>query len=37
VVTLDGTAEGLRERLLRFGTAFRAKALSVEGLAFTGP
>lgn len=32
LVTLDGKADGLRERLLRFGTAFRAKALSVEGL-----
>lgn len=32
LVTLDGKAEGLRERLLRFGIAFRAKALSSEGL-----
>jgi len=34
LVTLDGKAEGLRERLLRFGIAFRAKALSSEGLGF---
>jgi TetR/AcrR family transcriptional repressor of mexJK operon len=34
LVTLDGKAEGLRERLLRFGIAFRAKALSAEGLGF---
>lgn len=34
LITLDGKAEGLRERLLRFGIAFRAKALSVEGLGF---
>jgi len=34
LVTLDGKADGLRERLLRFGLAFRAKALSVEGLGF---
>ncbi len=34
LITLDGKAEGLRERLLRFGIAFREKALSVEGLGF---
>ena len=34
LVTLDGKAQGLRERLLRFGIAFRAKALSAEGLGF---
>ncbi len=34
LVTLDGKAEGLRERLLRFGIAFRAKALSAQGLGF---
>ena len=34
LVTLDGKAEGLRERLLRFGIAFRDKALSAEGLGF---
>jgi TetR/AcrR family transcriptional repressor of mexJK operon len=34
LVTLDGKAEGLRERLLRFGIAFRDKALSSEGLGF---
>jgi TetR/AcrR family transcriptional repressor of mexJK operon len=34
LITLDGKAEGLRERLLRFGIAFREKALSAEGLGF---
>jgi AcrR family transcriptional regulator len=34
LITLDNEAEGLRERLLRFGLAFRAKALSAEGLGF---
>jgi TetR/AcrR family transcriptional repressor of mexJK operon len=34
LVTLDGKNESLRERLLRFGIAFRAKALSAEGLGF---
>ncbi len=34
LVTLDAKAEGLRERLLRFGIAFREKALSAEGLGF---
>jgi len=34
LVTLDRGSDGLRERLLRFGMAFRTKALSVEGLGF---
>jgi TetR/AcrR family transcriptional repressor of mexJK operon len=34
LITLDGKAQNLRERLLRFGVAFRAKALSAEGLGF---
>ena len=34
LVTLDGKTESLRERLLRFGIAFRTKALSAEGLGF---
>lgn len=34
LITLDDESEGLRERLLRFGIAFRAKALSAEGLGF---
>jgi TetR/AcrR family transcriptional repressor of mexJK operon len=34
LITLDGEAESLRERLLRFGIAFRAKVLSAEGLGF---
>lgn len=34
LVALDGNTQGLRERLLRFGVAFRAKALSAEGLGF---
>lgn len=34
LVTLDAKADGLRERLLRFGIAFREKALSAEGLGF---
>jgi TetR/AcrR family transcriptional repressor of mexJK operon len=34
LITLDGSAANLRERLLRFGIAFRVKALSVEGLGF---
>jgi TetR/AcrR family transcriptional regulator, mexJK operon transcriptional repressor len=34
LITLDGKSEALRERLLRFGIAFREKALSVEGLGF---
>jgi len=34
LVTLDRSSDDLRERLLRFGIAFRAKALSVEGLGF---
>ena len=34
LIALDGNDQGLRERLLRFGIAFRAKALSVEGLGF---
>jgi TetR/AcrR family transcriptional repressor of mexJK operon len=34
LVSLDAKAEGLRERLLRFGIAFREKALSAEGLGF---
>ena len=34
LVALDGSTQGLRERLLRFGVAFRTKALSVEGLGF---
>ncbi len=34
LITLDDEAIGLRERLLRFGIAFRAKALSAEGLGF---
>jgi TetR/AcrR family transcriptional repressor of mexJK operon len=34
LVTLDAKAEGLRERLIRFGMAFREKALSAEGLGF---
>lgn len=32
LVTLDDNSGGLRERLLRFGIAFRVKALSAEGL-----
>ena len=32
LVTLDGDAEDLRQRLLRFGMALRNKALSAEGL-----
>lgn len=32
--TLGGNADVLRERLLRFGVAFRAKVLSAEGLGF---
>lgn len=32
LITLDGEAESLRERLLRFGIAFRTKALSAQGL-----
>jgi TetR/AcrR family transcriptional repressor of mexJK operon len=34
LVTLDAKADGLRERLLRFGIAYREKALSAEGLGF---
>lgn len=34
LITLDGKAECLRERLLRFGIAFRTKALSAQGLGF---
>jgi TetR/AcrR family transcriptional repressor of mexJK operon len=34
LIALDGNDQGLRERLLRFGIAFRAKALSAEGLGF---
>lgn len=34
LVALDSGTQGLRERLLRFGIAFRNKALSVEGLGF---
>lgn len=34
LVALDDDTRGLRERLLRFGVTFRAKALSVEGLGF---
>jgi TetR/AcrR family transcriptional repressor of mexJK operon len=34
LITLDDGDGGLRERLLRFGLAFRSKALSVEGLGF---
>jgi len=34
LVTLDHSSDDLRERLLRFGVAFRNKALSVEGLGF---
>lgn len=34
LIALDGDTQGLRERLLRFGIAFRTKALSVEGLGF---
>lgn len=34
LITLDGNDDGLRERLLRFAAAFRAKLLSAEGLGF---
>lgn len=34
LITLDGSPACLRERLLRFGIAFRAKALSAQGLGF---
>ena len=34
LITLDDEAIGLCERLLRFGIAFRAKALSAQGLGF---
>ena len=34
LVTLDGNGFTLRERLLRFGIAYRLKLLSVEGLGF---
>jgi TetR/AcrR family transcriptional regulator, mexJK operon transcriptional repressor len=34
LVSLDGDARDLRERLMRFGTTFRQKLLGDEGLAF---
>lgn len=34
LVTLDGESDSLRERLLRFGLAYRSKVLSIEGLGF---
>lgn len=34
LIHLDDSSDRLRERLLRFGIAFRSKALSAEGLGF---